>query len=308
MKRILVIYYSQTGQLKKIVDSVLGPVAAEVELVFEELKPVPAFPFPWKGMPFFQAFPESVKEIPCPLEPLKCDPGEVYDLVVLAYPVWYLSPAIPVSAFLQHPDARRILGGRPVITILGVRNMWIMAQERVKERIRSAGGNMVGNIVLADPAPNLVSVITIVRWMMKGEKGSFRKFGKRFPPAGVPEKDIAAASRFGEILRNHLQQNDLITLQERLVATGAVTVDAVLYNIEKRGKMMFGIWAKMILKKGGYGDPAREKRLNAFKYYLFAVIYLVSPLVSSIFCLIFKLNKGAARKIANRFSFLNGTI
>ena len=65
MKKILVVYYSQTGQLKRIVDSILSPVESQVEITYEELKPVPAFPFPWNGMPFFQAFPESVKEIPC---------------------------------------------------------------------------------------------------------------------------------------------------------------------------------------------------------------------------------------------------
>jgi len=65
---------------------------------------------------------------------------------------------------------------------------------------------------------------------------------------------------------------------------------------------MFGIWARMILKKGGYGDSARESRLKLFKYYLFAVIYLVSPLVSGLFRLIFALNPGAAKAIIKKYS------
>jgi hypothetical protein len=302
MKKILIIYYSQTGQLKRIIDSITSPLAGDFDLTLEELKPVPAFPFPWKGMPFFQAFPESVKEIPCKLEPLKCDLDEDYDMVILAYPVWYLSPCIPFSSFLQHPDARSILNGKPVITIMGVRNMWIMAQERVKARIAEAGGRLVGNVVLADPAPNLVSVITIVRWMMKGEKGAFRKFGKHFPPAGVPEKDILNASRFGGIIGKHLQSNDLEGLQPELITSRAVPVDTVLYNIEKRGKMIFGFWAKMILKKGGYGDPGREGRLKLFKYYLFTVIYLVSPFAAAIFRLISVLNPWGTKRIIDRYS------
>jgi len=302
--KILVLYFSQTGQLKRIIDSITAPLKNDCDLVFEELKPLPAFPFPWHGMPFFQAFPESVKELPCQLEPLKCNPEGNYDLVILAYPVWYLSPAIPMSAFLQHPDAHRILNGKPVITVLGVRNMWIMAQERVRQRISEAGGKLVGNIVLSDPAPNLVSVITIVRWMMKGEKAPFRKFGKRFPVAGVPEDAIDHASVFGKIILRNLAQNDLGHLQSELASAGAVPVDPVLFNIEKRGKLIFGIWAKMILKKGGYNDPGREGRLKLFKYYLFAVIYLVSPFVSVLFRLIFRLNPKAARRIVERYSLL----
>jgi len=302
MKKILIIYYSQTGQLKQIVDSVSGPLKNDCQLFFEELKPLPPYPFPWNGMPFFQVFPESVNEIPCQLEPLQNNPDEDYDLIILAYQVWYLSPSIPVSSFLQSETAKKIFKGKPVITIIGVRNMWIMAQERVKFRIADAGGRLVGNIVLADPAPNLVSVVTIVRWMMKGEKAAFKWLGKQFPPAGVPQEDIDNASSFGAIIKESLIAGDHGHLQEKLVQAGAVKVNPVLMNIEKRGKMMFGIWAKMILKKGNYNDPAREGRLRGFKYYLFTVIYLISPFVSSLFRLIFKLNRKAAKKVIKKYS------
>jgi hypothetical protein len=302
MKKVLIIYYCQTGQLKQIVDFVTGPLKNDCRLFFEELKPVPAYTFPWSSMSFFQVFPESVKEIPCELEPFKNNPDEDYDLIILAYQVWYLSPSIPASSFLESETAKKIFKGKPVITMIGVRNMWIMAQERVKSRIKEMGGRLVGNIVLVDPASNLTSVITIVRWLMKGEKGAFRWLGLQFPPAGVPQKDIEQSSSFGNIIKGSLTAGNFEQLQERLVKAGAVKVDPVLMNIEKRGKMMFGIWAKMILKKGSYNDPAREGRLKLFKYYLFAVIYLVSLLVSGVFQLIFKLNPGAALRIRKRYS------
>jgi len=302
VKHILIIYYSQTGQLKQIVDSIAEPLLNDNQLFFEELKPVPAYPFPWNGMPFFQVFPESVNEIPCDLEPFQNNIDEDYDLVILAYQVWYLSPSIPISSFLQSEYASKIIKGKPVITVIGVRNMWIMAQERVKSRINELGGRLVGNIVLTDPASNLVSVVTIVRWMMNGEKVAFKWLGKQFPPAGVPQKDIDHASAFGSIITESLTSGDYVLLQEKLVQAGAVKVDPVLMNIEKRGKMMFGIWAKMILKKGVYNDPAREGRLKGFKYYLFTVIYLISPLVSSIFWLIFKLYPKAAKKVIKKYS------
>jgi hypothetical protein len=302
MKKVLVIYFTQSGQLKQIVDSITGPMEKDCQLFFEELKPVPAYPFPWTGMSFFQAFPESVREIPCKLEPFQNDLTEDYDLVVLAYTVWYLSPSIPVTSFLQSDASKKILKGKPVITVLGVRNMWIMAQERVKAMISDAGGRLVGNIVMADPAGNLTSVITIVRWMTSGKKDPFRWMGMNFPAAGVPEEETGRGGEYGEIIMYYLLSNKYEELQLKLVEKGAVKVDPVLYNIEKRGKMMFGIWSKMILKKGPYNDPAREGRLNGFKYYLFTVIYLVSPLVSGLFRLIFLLNPKAARKVKSKYS------
>lgn len=302
MKKILIVYYTQTGQLKQIVDSITEPLNKDFQLFFEELKPVPAFPFPWTGSSFFQAFPESVKEIACELEPLKIDTTVDYDLVILAYQVWYLSPSIPINSFLKSGEAAEILKGKPVITVLGVRNMWIMAQERVKEMIANAGGKHVGNIVMADPAGNLTSVITIVRWMMKGEKAPFRWLGMNFPAAGVPDKEIRKGREYGEIIMSNAINNNYPELQPALVRAGAVKVDPVLCRIEKTGKRIFGIWAHLILKKGPYYDPAREGRLKLFKYYLFAVIYLISPIVAGINRLIFLINPGAARKIVKCYS------
>jgi hypothetical protein len=285
MKRALVIFYSQTGQMKEIVDSVTAPLGEDFKLVFEELKPVPPYPFPWRGMPFFQAFPESVQEIPCVLEPFQFRPDQDFDLVILGYQVWYLSPSIPFTAFLQSAEARKILKGKPVITILGVRNMWVMAQERVKKQIQDLGGTLVGNIVFVDPYPNLVSVVTVGRWLMKGEQKGKGWISGLFPRAGVPEPDIREGAKFGEVIRETFRAGPLDQLQDQLLEKGAAKIKPVLMSMEKRGRMMFDFWSKFVLKKGGYGDPAREGRLTLFRYYLVAVIYLASPAVSLFFWL-----------------------
>ena len=63
-KKVLVIYYTQTGQIKRIIDSVFsGFQDSGIEIDYAELKPQPAFPFPWSYDEFFQIFPESIKGI-----------------------------------------------------------------------------------------------------------------------------------------------------------------------------------------------------------------------------------------------------
>jgi hypothetical protein len=280
MKKALIIFYSQTGQLKKIVDSVTSPLREDFELKFEELKPVPPYPFPWRGLQFYQAFPESVQEIPCALEPLQLNPDQDFDLVILAYQAWYLSPSIPFAAFLQSPAAGKILKGKPVITILGVRNMWIMAQESVKKQIRDLGGTLVGNIVLFDPHPNLVSLVTIVLWLSKGVVKGKGLISGLFPPAGVPEQSIREAAKFGEVIREAFRLGPIEKLQDQLLDKGAVKVNPILMSIEKRGRMMFEFWSKFVLKKGGPWDPAREGRLKLFKYYLFSAVFILPPFIS----------------------------
>jgi hypothetical protein len=184
--------------------------------------------------------------------------------------------------------------------------MWIMAQERIKARIREAGGYLVGNIVLTDPYPNLVSVITIVRWMMTARKHGEGLYGKLFPPAGVPEETISKASAFGETISNALdEENQSGGLNQKLISKGAVAINPVLVNIEKRAKVMFGILARWIQKKGEYNSPERVTRLKFFKYYLFTVIYLVSPIASLVFWLVGKLRPASARAIVKRYLSLD---
>ncbi|HSG68135.1 MAG TPA: hypothetical protein VK994_05465 [Bacteroidales bacterium] len=301
-KKALIVYYTQTGQLKDIVDAVCGPLQDDFDLVYEALKPKPGFPFPWTGMSFYQAFPESVQEIPCELEPFSFDPEDDFELVVLAYQPWYLSPSIPFTAFLQSEAAAKVMRGKPVITILGCRNMWIMAQERVKQRIKNLGGNHVGNIVLVDRHSNLVSVVTIVRWMLKGEKHGEGLYGRLFPRAGVDEDEIREASKYGIEIKKAFSDANLKDLQHQLLKKGAVKIRPVLMSIEKRGFMMFRPWSKFVLRKGSAGDPAREGRLKMFRAYLFTVIYLVSPFGGAVIGIFHTLTPKRTRKMVHRYA------
>ncbi len=295
-KKALVVYYTQSGQLKEIVDAVCGPLAEDFDFSYEALKPQPEFPFPWPGMTFYQAFPESVQEIPCRLEPFGFDPDEDFDLVVLAYQPWYLSASIPFTSFLKSAEAARVLKGKPVITILGCRNMWIMAQERVRKRIAALGGNLVGNIVLVDKHHNLVSVITIVKWMLKGDKRGSGMYARIFPEAGVDRKDIEASAKYGLAIRDAFRDGEPEGLQDKLLAKGAVEINPVLMSVEQRGYMMFRPWSKFVLRKGGAGDSAREGRLRMFRAYLFTVIYLVSPIGGAVMWVYHKFTPGRTRR------------
>ena len=301
-KKALVVYYTQSGQLKEIIDSVCGPMQDDFDFSYEELKPKPAFPFPWTGMSFYQAFPESVQEIPCELEAFDFDPGDNFDLVILAYQPWYLSASIPFTSFLQTPAAAQVLKGKPVITLLGCRNMWAMAHERVKRRIKDLGGKLRGNIVLVDRHYNLVSVVTIVRWMLKGQRHGSGWYGKLFPEAGVDKKEIVEARKYGEIILQASRNNEYGSLQDKLLVAGAVNIKPVLLTIEQRGFMMFKPWSTYILKKGGAGDPARVRRLKMFRAYLFTVIYLVSPIGGIIVWTYHKIAARKTRKLIDYYS------
>ena len=62
MKRVLVVHYSQTGQLSEILRSTVAPLEAapDVEVSWLPIEPVTPYPFPWPAGFFFNTFPETV--------------------------------------------------------------------------------------------------------------------------------------------------------------------------------------------------------------------------------------------------------
>jgi hypothetical protein len=58
--KIAVFYYTQTGQLRRILENLLQPLTEEgCVIVWKIIEPEPPFPFPWTKESFYQAFPES---------------------------------------------------------------------------------------------------------------------------------------------------------------------------------------------------------------------------------------------------------
>ena len=270
MKRVLVVYYTQSGQLKEIIDSVLSPLT-EVTIGFLPIDTAEPFPFPWTDEAFFGAFPESYLQIPQPLKPFELVHTD-YDLVILGYQVWYLSPSIPFNSFLQSEAGKQLLQGKPVITVSGTRNMWVMAHQKVKKLLTECGARLVGNIALTDRHHNHISVITIVQWLFSGDKN--KRYLGVFPKAGVADKDIQGASVYGTLIAPHLQTGDYTGLQQEIVAHGGVHYKRFLVSAEKKGNRLFGIWAKMI-----YGSKKRKFLLKCFRIYLYIAIWVLMPIV-----------------------------
>jgi hypothetical protein len=282
MKKVLVVTYSQSGQLDEIVANLIKPLQGKVEIHYEQLKPDPPFPFPWTDMTFWDAMPESVRMIPSSLEQLKTDPYTDFDLVILGYPIWFLSPPIPLTTFLKSGEAHKMLKGKPVITVIGARNMWVGAQEEVKKMISECGGNLTGNIVLRDRHHNIPSVVSIIYWMMTGKKDKYLGI---FPKPGVSDQDIDGAERFGIPIQECLKNNDFSSLQDRLLELKAVEMEPNVVSMERKAKRIFHVWSGLILKKGGPGSNDRIPLLKMFKWYLLFVIFAISPIATIVFYL-----------------------
>ncbi|MGZ4158334.1 MAG: dialkylresorcinol condensing enzyme DarA, partial [Bacteroidia bacterium] len=249
-------------------------------VVYEQIKPKKAYPYPWSYMQFFDIFPETVHGVATELEPFNFNPDEQYDLVVIAYQPWFLSICVPINSFLQTAEAKRLLKGKPVVTILACRNMWLNGQEKMKTHLKNLEANLVGNITYVDKASNLISLITVLAFVLKGVK---EKFMGIFPKYGVSDKDLEELSpKFGESILKHLNSANYDTLQAELVEKGAINIKPSLMIMEARGRDLFPLYANYISKKGTAGSADRRTRVRIFGIVLPTAILILSPIITII--------------------------
>lgn len=279
MKKILVIYFSQTGQAKQALDATLKPFLenSEYQIDYHLIKTKKTFPYPWSYMQFFDAFPETVRGVPCEIEPLQIDTSINYDLVIIAYQPWFLSICVPINSFLQTEQAKFLLANKPVITLINCRNMWLGAQEKMKKQLLNLKANLVGNITFVDKSANLVSLVTVFAYVLGGTKENFMGI---FPKYGVTEKDLIKAPEFGVCIKSHLENNKLPQLQVELNKIGALDIRGNLLLMEGRGKALFPLYANYISKKGTQGSEQRQTRVRIFGIVLPTAILFLSPIIT----------------------------
>ncbi len=279
-RHVLAVGFSQTGQLSAILERVLAPLRAHAGIHVDtiELAPREPYPFPWPFWRFFNTFPETVHEDVPPIRDLPIATDADYDLVILAYQVWFLSPSQPMTAFLQSPEAVRLLAGKPVVTLIGCRNMWVMAQERMKAQIERLGGHLVDNIVLTDDAHSAFTFFSTPMWMLTGRQGPW--LGGRIPKAGVPAHEIAAAERFGQAIAEQLPERTPEDTSPMLEGLGAVRVNERLIGSEKVAKRSFRLWGRLLRALGEPESLPRRIILVLYVIFLVIMILTIVPLVA----------------------------
>lgn len=275
MKNVLVINYSQTGQLADITAQVIAPLrAAGHKVHLETLRPETPFPWPWPIIDFFDAFPECVQLDAPPLKPLNIPMDQPFDLIILTYQVWYLAPALPMTAFLQSPAGQQLIKGKPVITLVACRNMWLSAQATMQRLIAQAGGQLRDHLAFTDQGHALATFITTPRWVWTGKRDRFLGL----PPAGVAPAEIQNASRFGRALADALDHDGEKSGAALLTGLRAVTVNPRLALSERAGLRAFRVWSKLIRRFGRRGQWRRRPILLIFALYLIVLILSVVPL------------------------------
>jgi hypothetical protein len=275
MKKILILYYSQSGQLQSVMDTIVAPMreCEEIQCDYMKIEPETPFPYPWPFYKFFTVFPEAVYLDGCAVKPLPISDTD-YDLIVLGYTSWFLSPSIPVTGFLKSNQAKQLFKDTPVVTVIACRDMWLMAQEKMKGLLTDLGARLIDNVVLTDQGKSIYTFVTTPRWMLSGKKDPFWFF----PAAGVAKDDISSTVRFGHALCKALHQDEEKGTLPLLSNMGAVNVNGKLIATERIAHRSFLIWSKLIKKAGPQDSMGRNVVITIYAVFLLVLVLTVVPL------------------------------
>jgi hypothetical protein len=273
-KKVLAIYYSQSGQLAEIVQQLTAPLTkagASVDVV--RIEPVPGYLFPWTTGRFYSVMPDCVLGVTGKLAPFTLK-ETAYDLIILGYQAWFLYPSIPVNTLLHDPVFRQLLNNTPVVTITGARNMWLNTFLEIKKLLHSAGARLVGNIALIDRHPNHISFVTILHWLRSGKKDRYLKI---FPLPGVSAADITRTAEYGSMLVPRLLKGEWEGLQEGLEKEHAVNTRYPLLLLESIAIPTYERWARFIVNR-----KKRKAWLAVFRYYLLFSLFVAAPILLAV--------------------------
>ena len=177
--------------------------------------------------------------------------------------------------------------------------MWLGAQEKMKKQLLQLKANLVGNITFVDKSANLISLVTVLAFVLNGTKENFMGI---FPKYGVSEKDLLKGPLFGEIILENLEKNQLKNIQPELNKSGAINIKGNLLLMEGRGKAIFPLYANYISKKGTQGTEERKTRVRIFGIVLPVAILLLSPFITILSRLAPLLAKNKLEKEINYYS------
>jgi len=275
MKRILLLFYSQSGEAGRAA-AIFREEMAEAghPVTIEALQPATDYPYPWRSIRrFFDVMPETQLGQPPPIRPPAFDPSAAFDLVILVVPIWFLSPALPIQGFFRTPQAA-VLRGRPVMTVTVSRAMWQQGSETLKRLLAAAGARHIDNVVITHRGSPVATLVSTPRTLLSGRGG---RLAGIFPEAGVAEEDHDRLRRLAKVAASRLRTAESVSTS-LLAGEPAVAVRRWLIGPELLGWYAFHGWAHLIRAAGRVGTAPRAVFVWGFALFLLAMILAGLPL------------------------------
>jgi menaquinone-dependent protoporphyrinogen IX oxidase len=210
--RILLLYYSYTGQAHKVLEAAgevlrsRGCEVAEAEIKFTDQRYAEKF----SRFPMRRVWPDMLSVLGAQK---RNETGEIqtpdtvrdgdYDLILIGSPTWWDNVSMPLRSFLKSDEAGKVLSGKPFAVFVVCRTFWRENLQAVRELAEEQGGRYVDEIHFTYPGDNLRSMLALTSYLGSGEYRQ-RYLGLRIPPTNVQPEQLEQTRTFAARLADGL--------------------------------------------------------------------------------------------------------
>jgi menaquinone-dependent protoporphyrinogen IX oxidase len=210
--RVLLLYYSYTGQSQKVLETAgevfrsRGCEVHKAEIEFTDQRYAEKF----SRFPMRRVWPDMMSvlgaqkrgetgEIRIPDEARDGD----YDLICIGSPTWWQTVSMPMRSFLKSDEARKLLSGKPFAVFVVCRQYWRANSEAVRELAEQQGGQYVDEIHFTYPGDSLRSMLSLTSYLGSGQYRD-RYLGIRIPTTNVQPHQLEQTRTFAATLADRL--------------------------------------------------------------------------------------------------------
>lgn len=202
--RVLLLYYSYTGQSQKVLEAA-GEVFRErgfdvchAPIEFTD----PQYSQRFSRFPMERVWPDMLSVFKAQSRgetgqiriPDSVTDGE-YDLVCIGSPTWWKTVSMPMRSFLKSDEARTLLSGKPFAVFVVCRQYWLENLTAVRELAQDRGGEFVDEIHFTYPGDAVRSMMSLTSYLGSGRYRR-RYLGIPIPPTNVQPEQVEQARTF----------------------------------------------------------------------------------------------------------------
>ncbi|WP_099023339.1 flavodoxin family protein [Mycolicibacterium palauense] len=202
--RVLLLYYSYTGQSQKVLEAAGAEFSArgyEVHRAPIEFTD-PRYSEPFSRFPMRNVWPEFLGMLPAQTRRATGEirtPDEVrngdYDLICIGSPTWWRTVSMPLRSFLKSPEAGDLLAGKPFVVFAVCRRYWKENLTGVRKLAQKKGGRYIDGIHFTYPGSQVPSMLSLTSYLGTGEYRD-RYLGVRIPTTNIGPEQLEEARDF----------------------------------------------------------------------------------------------------------------
>ena len=211
-RKVLLLYYSYTGQAQKVLDAageVFRERGCEVYRAPIEFTD-PRYADRFSRFPMNNVWPDFIGMLPAQTMRATGEirtPDEVrrtdYDLICIGSPTWWRNVSMPLRSFLTSAEAGPLLDGTPFAVFVVCRRYWRENFNAVRKLAAKKGGRFVGGVHFGYPGSQVRSMLSLTSYLATGEYRQ-RYLGVRIPTTNISADQLEETRRFAAKLADRL--------------------------------------------------------------------------------------------------------